>query len=226
MRASSFYMRAVREFYIFFLEIDAIFCLQTSSDLVFIESTEDLISLAFEGEFECLTFELFLDIECLEESHACLIGGSFFLCIDLLHTFWSDLFRESFRDEVVASLRRRDFDHLSMSTEIRDIDEELDGEFCWRHISRGFRIAQIYGKCDSLQEIIPYPYYIVDKIDVLNLAHLIRIQRFPKDASYTITELQFYTKCYLIHGSMPELLHLVYYRDLSIFPVQCWIIFI
>lgn len=154
MRASSFYMRAVREFYIFFLEIDAIFCLQTSSDLMFIQSTEDLISLSFEGEFECLTFELFLDIECLEESHACLIGGSFFLGIDLLHTFWSDLFRESFRDEVVASLRRRDFDHLSMSTEIRDIDEELDGEFCWRHISRGFRIAQIYGKCDSLQEII------------------------------------------------------------------------
>ncbi len=134
MRASSFYMRAVREFYIFFLEIDSIFCIDPSADLMFIETTEDFISFAFEGEFECLTFELFLDIESLEESHACLISGSFFLCIDLFHPIGSDLASESFRDEVVACLRTRDIDNLSMSSDIRDIDEEFYCELISCHI--------------------------------------------------------------------------------------------
>ena len=74
MRSSCFDMGLIREFDIFFLEIDSVFRLQSGRDIMFIEPSEDFIALSLEGELDRLSIELLLDIECLEESHASLIG--------------------------------------------------------------------------------------------------------------------------------------------------------
>ena len=74
MRSSCFDMDLIREFDIFFLEIDSVFRLQSCRNIMFIESSEDFIALSLEGELDRLPVELFLYIEGLEESHASLIG--------------------------------------------------------------------------------------------------------------------------------------------------------
>lgn len=48
MRSSSFDMRFIWELDIFFLEIDTKFLLDTSSNLMFTESSEDFVSFALE----------------------------------------------------------------------------------------------------------------------------------------------------------------------------------
>lgn len=134
MRTCSFDVCLIWEFDILFFEIDTVFLMDTGRDIVFIESAENFVSLSFQSELDLLTIELLLYVECLLETHASLVLCSFFLDFHLLHAFWSDFFCEFFRDEVVASLRARDFDDISVSSDIRDIDEEFDGEFCWGHI--------------------------------------------------------------------------------------------
>ena len=129
MGTSSFDVCLVREFDIFFFEGDSIFLIDTTSDLMFIEPTEDLGSFSFQGKFERLTIELFLDVKCLCEAQSRLICGSFFLHFDLLHTIHCDLTSEFLRDEEVASLRTRDFDDLTSAPDIRDISEQFNREF-------------------------------------------------------------------------------------------------
>lgn len=129
MRTGSFDMCFIREFDILFLEIDPIFLIDTISDLMLVEPTEDLGSFSFQGEFERLTIEFFLYVECLCETQSRLIGRSFFLNDDLLHSICCDLTSEFLRDEEVASLRTRDFDDLTSAPDIRDINEQFDREF-------------------------------------------------------------------------------------------------
>ncbi len=127
-------MRFVREVDIFFLEIDSELLFDPSAHIVLIEPAEYLGSFSFEGELERLPIELFLDVESFHEAQTSLIGSTFFLCFELLHAVWSDLFGELLRDEKIPSLSARDIDDFSTSPDIRDIDEEFYSDFCRRHI--------------------------------------------------------------------------------------------
>lgn len=124
----------IREMDILFFEIDSEFLLDPSAHIVLIESAKDLGSFALEGELERLTIELFLDVEGFHEAQTSLISSTFFLCFELFHTVWSDLFGELLRDEKIPSLSARDIDDLSTSSDIRDIDEEFYSDLISCHI--------------------------------------------------------------------------------------------
>lgn len=156
VRSRSFDVSLVWEFDIVFLEIDTPFLVDTSPDFMLRESTEELPIFSFYTEFERLTVEHFLYLKSLLETFTHFILLSFFILLDFFESVWSDFSCDSFWDERVASLRRRDLDDLSLASEVSNVLEEFDREFVVCH--REYFTGRYYSKQTEEQgEVLRFP---------------------------------------------------------------------
>ena len=105
MTTSGLDMYSIWELDILFFEFDIVFFTDACSDGMFIESSEYFFAFSFEDECEFLSFELFLDFECLFESESRLVLGFLFVSFYLHEAIWRDLSGDPSWDERVASLR-------------------------------------------------------------------------------------------------------------------------
>lgn len=154
----SFDMCLVGESDIFFFKINSIFFSYTTADLMFCESAKYFGSFSLESKLEYLSFEHFLYIKCLFESHTSLLFRFFFILFYLFHSLSIYFACKSLWDERVTSLSSRNFDYSSFSSKICHISEEFDSEFCschiydfrQRHTTEIFYFCKIFSYIDTI----------------------------------------------------------------------------
>ncbi len=134
MSTSRLDVDSVGELDISFLEFDTIFLVQTSTDRMLIETTENFFSFSFESEVEFLSIELLLYLKCLFEAFTSLVLGLFCIGFDFFESIWSYFSNHSLWDQGITSLWDRYFDDSSLSSDMSYIYEELYSHLVGRHI--------------------------------------------------------------------------------------------
>lgn len=153
MSSRTFDMCFVRKFDVMFLELDSPFLIDASSDIILREPSEEFSILSFYSEVECLSFERFLYFKCFFETFAGLVLLAFFLGFKVLEPICCYLSNHSFWYERVPSLRRGDFDNLTLASEVSNILEEFDGELVGWHKASLESTILIYKKSPEGQEL-------------------------------------------------------------------------
>lgn len=98
----SFDMQSTRKFDIVFLESNSEFFIDSRSDSMLIESTEDFPILSLESELECLSVEFFLDFESILKAFTCLVLKTFFICLHLGKSIFRDFSSKSLGYEEIS----------------------------------------------------------------------------------------------------------------------------
>ena len=131
----SFDMSFIWKFEVMLFEVDMPFLIDTSDDLMLIDSSKYLSIFSLKCELEFLSVEKLPYFVGFFELQSSLILRFFLFFFDLSHTFPSDLSCESLRDEHIPSLSTRHFDDISFVPDMGYIGEKLYGKKVDRHRS-------------------------------------------------------------------------------------------